>query len=110
MGVIALIVVRGIIHSICGTVAQMSVGVETLTGAYYGVHSVAQGVAHLQVDYELKVATVGGAQVLGVITLIVVRGIIHSICGTVAQMSVGIETLTGANYRVDGVAQGVIHV
>ena len=60
MGVIALIVVRGIIHSIYRTVAQMSVGVETLTGAYYGVDGVAQSVVYMQVDYKVKVATVGG--------------------------------------------------
>ena len=86
----------------------MSVGVEMCSGTDNGIDSVANGVAHRQVDNQIVETAVGGAQVLCINTLVVVRAIILATHWRTSQMSVCIKACSGTDNGMDCVADGVV--
>ena len=106
----ALLCVWRIVLSANRTVAQMSVGVERSSHTDDGMDGVAQGVVHRQIDNQVEeTASCGVTKILSVNTLLCVRLIILSVNRTVAQMTVGVERISGAYCGTYGVAQGVVH-
>ena len=78
-----------------GKIVRLSVGVETATGTNFTVYGVAYGVANREYDNQIVETTVGLAQVLCINARKIIR------------LLVGVETATGANFTVYGVAYGV---
>ena len=78
-------------------VVALAVGVETGSGADSAVDSIAEGVVHRKADDKIIVAAVGLTEVLGVFACMVVT------------LAVGVETGSGAEGAINGIAEGVVH-
>ena len=104
----AMIIVRTVVHATHRGTTQMSVGVETCSGTDYGMYSITEGVVHRQIDNQIVVTAVGSAQVLRVNALHIVGRIVAAAHGTVAEMSVGVESCSGTDDGMYGVTDGIV--
>ena len=104
----ALIVIRTVVHATHRRTAQVSVGIITRTGTNDGMNGVTDRIVHRQVNNQIVETAVGGAKVLRVNALIVVRTVVHAAHGTVAEVSVGVETCSGTDDGMYGVTKGVV--
>ena len=109
LGVNALHIVWTVWTTADWSVSHMTVGVETLSCTDNRVNGITQSVVHRQIYNQVVVTAVGSSVTLSIYALHIVRRIIYAAHRCIAKMAVGVESLSCADNRINGITQRVVH-